>query len=191
MQSIGWDAQGNLLVTAASSILQLCNDGKPATVLTGGSTERMFTSSVCPNGGPILLSTFGREGKKTLNMWRVNADGAHTKQLTAGKDDQLPLCSPDGKSFYDTDNVGLRTIKAHRRGNSGARRCFLARWPSGCLRSRRPPILPRNCPPDRAARCLGKRRKPDKFISTRPDILLSLQSLRTEDQSPTSLRKMG
>jgi len=105
VQSIGWDAQGNLLVTAASSILQLCNDGKPATVLTGGSTERMFTSSVCPNGGPILLSTLGREGKKTLNMWRVNADGAHTKQLTAGKDDQLPLCSPDGKSFYDTDNV--------------------------------------------------------------------------------------
>jgi eukaryotic-like serine/threonine-protein kinase len=111
VQNVGWDAQGNLLVTAASSILRLSNDGKPATVLTGGS-ERIFTSSVCPQGGPILLSTFGREGKKTLSIWRVNADGTHPKQLTFGKDDELPVCSPDGKSFYYTDNVTYRTMKA-------------------------------------------------------------------------------
>jgi Tol biopolymer transport system component len=112
VQNVGWDAQGNLLITAANSILRLSNDGKPATVLTGNSAERIFTSSVCPQGGPILLSTFGREGKKTLSIWRVNADGTHPKQLTSGKDDELPVCSPDGKSFYYTDNVTYRTMKA-------------------------------------------------------------------------------
>ena len=112
VQSVGWDPQGNLLVTAANSILRLSNDGKPATVLTGDPAERIFASSVCPQGGPILLSTFGREGKKALNIWRVNADGTHPKQLTSGKDDEFPVCSPDGKSFYYTDNVIYRTMKA-------------------------------------------------------------------------------
>jgi eukaryotic-like serine/threonine-protein kinase len=110
VQSVGWDAQGNLLLTAAHSILRLSN-GKPATVLTGSSAERIFASSVCPQGGPVLLSTFGREGKQTLSIWRVNADGTHPKQLTFGKDDELPVCSPDGKSFYYTDNVTYRTMK--------------------------------------------------------------------------------
>jgi serine/threonine protein kinase len=111
VQSVGWDAQGNLLVTAANSILRLSTDGKPATVVTGDPAERIFSSSVCPQGGPILLSTFGREGKKSLSIWRVNADGTHSKQLTTGKDDELPVCSADGKSFYYTDNVAYRTMQ--------------------------------------------------------------------------------
>jgi len=111
VQSIGWDAQGNLLVTAANSVLRLSADGKPPTAVTGGSPERIFASSICPQGGPILLSTFNREGKKTLSIWRVNADGTHAKQLTDGKDDQLPICSRDGKSFYYMDNVTNRIMK--------------------------------------------------------------------------------
>ena len=111
VQSIGWDAQGNLLVTAANSILRLASDGKPPSVVTGGTSERMFSASVCPHGGPILVSTFNREGKKSLSIWRVNADGTHAKQLTEGKDDQLPVCAPDGKSFYYMDNVTNRIVK--------------------------------------------------------------------------------
>jgi len=64
VQNVGWDPQGNLLVTAANSILRLSNDGKPAAVLTGDSAERIFSSSIRPQGGSILLITFGREGRK-------------------------------------------------------------------------------------------------------------------------------
>jgi len=42
----------------------------------------------------------------------VNAERTHAKQLTIGKDDELPVCSADGKSFYYTDNVTYRTMKA-------------------------------------------------------------------------------
>jgi eukaryotic-like serine/threonine-protein kinase len=111
VQSVGWDAQGNLLVTAAKSVLRLSNNGKPAATVLSDPAERIFSSSICPSGGPILLSTFGREGKTTLSIWRVNADGSHPKQLTTGKDDELPVCSPDGKFLYYIDNVTYRIMK--------------------------------------------------------------------------------
>jgi len=111
VQSVGWDAQGNLLVTAARSILRISPDSKQTTTLLNNPSERIFWSSICPRGGPILLSTFGREGKTTLSIWRINVDGTHPKQLTTGKDDELPICSPDGASFYYADNVSYRLMK--------------------------------------------------------------------------------
>jgi len=111
VQSVGWDAEGNLLVTAARSILRISADGKQPVTLLNDPSERIFWSSICPRGGPILLSTFGREGKNTLSIWRINADGTHAKQLTTGKDDELPICSPDGTSVYYADNVSYRLMK--------------------------------------------------------------------------------
>jgi Tol biopolymer transport system component len=58
-----------------------------------------------------LLSTYNREGKTTLSIWRVNADGTHSKQLTNGKDDEAPVCAADGKSVYYSDNVAYLVKK--------------------------------------------------------------------------------
>jgi eukaryotic-like serine/threonine-protein kinase len=48
----------------------------------------------------------------------VNADGSHPKQLTTGKDDELPGCSPDGKSFYYSDNITYRIMKVSIEGGT-------------------------------------------------------------------------
>jgi Tol biopolymer transport system component len=118
IQSVGWDSQGNLMVTAAKSVLHFSTDGKQQTTLLKDLSERIFSSSICPHGGPILLSTFGRNGKNTLSIWAVNQDGTHPRQLTTGKDDELPVCSPDGKSFYYSDNVSYRVMKAPIEGGT-------------------------------------------------------------------------
>jgi serine/threonine protein kinase len=118
IQSVGWDSQGNMVVTAAKSVLRFSADGKQQTTLMKDSAERIFSSSICPNGGPILLSTFGRGGKNTLSIWRIDQDGTHPRQLTIGKDDELPVCSPDGKSFYYSDNVTYRVMKATVEGGT-------------------------------------------------------------------------
>src|SRR5260370_39081073 len=75
-------------------------------------------SSVCGRGGPILFATAGREGKNSLNIWRVDADGSRSKQLTSGKQDGLPLCSPDGASFYYGDFATSRIMKMPIDGGS-------------------------------------------------------------------------
>ena len=65
----------------------------------------------------ILFATYLREGKTTLNVWYVDADGSNPKQLTNGKDEESPLCSPDGASFY-ADGATFRIMKMPVNGDS-------------------------------------------------------------------------
>ena len=52
----------------------------------------------------LAMPGYFREGRNAMNIWRVDVDGSHARQLTHGNDDERPVCSPDGKSFYYIDN---------------------------------------------------------------------------------------
>jgi serine/threonine protein kinase len=119
VRGVGWDARGDLLITTANSILRLSAAGARQTTLLSMPAGRIFSSSICSRGGPILFGAVGREGKTTVNIWRVNADGSRPKQLTTGKDDELPVCSPDGgTSFYYVDNAAGRIMKMSTEGGT-------------------------------------------------------------------------
>ena len=118
VRGVGWDAHGDLLITTANSILHLSADGVRQITLLSMPAGRIFSSSICARGGPILFSAVGREGKTTNNIWRVNADGTHPKQLTTAKDDLRPVCSPDGNSFYYMDNAAGRIMKMSTEGGA-------------------------------------------------------------------------
>ena len=111
VRNVAWDAQGNLIVTTATSILRMLPDGSRQTTILNDPSESITLASVCSRGGPILFGTAGREGKTTTNIWRVEADGSRPKQLTSGKQDFWPLCSPDGASFYYEDYAVFRVMK--------------------------------------------------------------------------------
>jgi eukaryotic-like serine/threonine-protein kinase len=111
VRGVGWDARGNLLITTATTILRMSSDGTRQTTLLNDPAERILNSSVCARGGPILFSTVGREGKSTTNIWRVESDGSRPKQLTTGKDEEYPLCSADGSSFYYFDQATSQIMK--------------------------------------------------------------------------------
>ena len=118
VRGVGWDARGNLLVTTETAIIRLSSDGTRQTTLLSDPAERIFFSSVCPRGGPILFSTYLREGKTSTNIWRIEADGSRPKQLTTGKDEEIPLCSADGSSFYYSDAATVRIMKMPVAGGS-------------------------------------------------------------------------
>jgi serine/threonine protein kinase/dipeptidyl aminopeptidase/acylaminoacyl peptidase len=118
VRGVDWDTHGDLLVTTTTSILRLSPDGSRQATLLSATSESIGWSSVCGRGGPILFSAYLRGGKTTTNVWRVDADGSRPKQLTSGKDDRFPLCSPDGASFYYVDFVTLRTMKMPIDGGS-------------------------------------------------------------------------
>jgi eukaryotic-like serine/threonine-protein kinase len=118
VQSVDWDVHGDLLVTTATSILRMSSDGSRQATLLSDPTETIQGSSVCGRGGPILFSTHLREGKSSTNIWRTDADGSHPKQLTNGKDEESPLCSPDGASVYYFDGVKFRIMKIPVNGGS-------------------------------------------------------------------------
>jgi eukaryotic-like serine/threonine-protein kinase len=108
---VGWDSHGDVIVTLANSILRVSPDGNRQTTVLSDPLETIQSSSVCGRDGPILFSTYLREGKTAQNIWRVDSDGSNPKQLTSGKQDGNPRCAPDGKSFYYYDAVLLRMNK--------------------------------------------------------------------------------
>jgi len=103
IRDILWDKDGNLLAVLRHSIVRASLDGNhQSTVLTEPNAV-ITNANACPNGGPILVNWASRENTGRLNIWRVDADGSHPKQLTNGVDDESPLCAADGKSFYYAD----------------------------------------------------------------------------------------
>ena len=111
VRGVGWDSGGNLIVTTSTSMLRLSSDGSQQTTLLSDPSATMGWSSACRNGGPILMQSYLREGKTTINIWSVDADGSHPQQLTNGKDEEYPLCSPDGKWAYYFDEATSRIMR--------------------------------------------------------------------------------
>jgi len=58
-----------------------------------------------------VFAWYGRGGRSGGTIWRADPDGANPKQLTQGKDDDNPQCSPDGKWVYFTDHAAFRLMR--------------------------------------------------------------------------------
>ena len=104
--AVNWDSHGDLIVTNADAILRMSPDGSRQTTLLKDPAGELHSSSVCGRSGTILFSKLNRL-KTTTNIWRLDADGARPKQLTDGKDDEWPVCSTDGSSFYYWTETGI------------------------------------------------------------------------------------
>ena len=53
--------------------------------------------------GRYVFFSWAGHGGNNVNIWRADADGSNQTQLTFGKRDVIPKCSPDGKSVYYLD----------------------------------------------------------------------------------------
>jgi len=68
------------------------------------SDETPFWLSRCGDEKHFLVGMIG--GQEVASVWRADPDGANMKQLTTGKLDVEPSCSPDGKFVVYIDVVG-------------------------------------------------------------------------------------
>ncbi len=59
--------------------------------------------SACANGRYIVFSLAAHGGANTAPIWRMDAGGGNLKQLSDGRRDWFPICSPDGKWVYYSD----------------------------------------------------------------------------------------
>jgi eukaryotic-like serine/threonine-protein kinase len=125
--SLNWSADGNLLLNNLGRLLKVGLDGNQ-TQLLADSAARMFTTSSCGTKY-MVLSWKGRGGTNLRSIWRANADGSESVQLTDGKQDRWPVCSPDEKWVYYFD---YRDSKIHRVPVDGSRKTEpILRLPQG------------------------------------------------------------
>jgi eukaryotic-like serine/threonine-protein kinase len=70
------------------------------------ATEQDSTSadpSACSDGRYLVFDNSHRAGKGARNIWRVDSTGGNLKQISSGKNDAFPVCSPDSKWAYYLD----------------------------------------------------------------------------------------
>jgi eukaryotic-like serine/threonine-protein kinase len=105
--SFSWTRDSQLVTNSDSnSALSLLNpESGVKTPL--GAHQGAFTDqpSACGDGRYVVFSSAFSKGSKVLNIWRVDASGGSPKQLSTGKVDQSPVCSPDGQWVLYQDSV--------------------------------------------------------------------------------------
>jgi len=70
------------------------------------ATEQDSTSSdpsACSDGHYLVFDNSHFAGNGARNIWRVDSSGGNLKQISNGKNDTFPVCSPDAKWAYYLD----------------------------------------------------------------------------------------
>jgi len=108
VSSFTWTPKGQLIFTQELALFSVdpSTGSKNAINLTGGGLATQ--PSACANGKYILFALAGHEGSTSQNIWRLEPDSGELKQLSNGKLEQFPACSPDGQWVYfgDTSSGG-------------------------------------------------------------------------------------
>jgi eukaryotic-like serine/threonine-protein kinase len=107
VNAFDWTTDGKLIVSDGSQLLRVGTDGVKETVLTSDPSAAVLSLARCSDQF-VLVSWAYRGGSDDRTIWRVNADGSNPKQLSSGRYDTSPACSPDGRWAYYLDS--LRTL---------------------------------------------------------------------------------
>jgi serine/threonine protein kinase len=106
----GWMADGRLIVPQAGELKAVSTAGQE-TMLLNDQTHISDQASACGDGHYIVFRRVNRSGASAVNLWRVEANGTNVSQLTTGQNDREPVCTPDGKWVYYTDQADHRYVK--------------------------------------------------------------------------------
>jgi serine/threonine protein kinase len=98
-----WMPDGSLILEQDDLNLVHLDRGTKTPLTSARQEGLKLQPSACANGGYVVTSIAGHGGGKAMNIWRMDSGGDNMKQLTYGKLDQHPVCSPDGKWVYYSD----------------------------------------------------------------------------------------
>jgi serine/threonine protein kinase/sugar lactone lactonase YvrE len=116
--SLTWMHDGRL-ITDNDNMLRWVNPDTGAKG-TFATQENSVTGDPweCSDGRYIVFVSGLIGGKGGLNIWRADASGGNLKQLSNGKQDNFPVCSPDSHWVYYLDNAVGRLMKISIEGGA-------------------------------------------------------------------------
>jgi hypothetical protein len=95
--SFNWESSRNFLLGDSAGLTRVNIDTKSRARIL--SDQGIFGIATC--GTRYLLLTWALHlGSNSMNIWRTDADGSNPVQLTNGKQDSHPVCSPDLRWVY-------------------------------------------------------------------------------------------
>jgi serine/threonine protein kinase/Tol biopolymer transport system component len=106
----GWTADNKLIVPQGGDLKIVTTAGQEISLMSD-SRYIADQASACGDGKYIVFRRISRSGSPAVNLWRMDENGTNVTQLTFGQNDREPVCSPDGKWVYYTDQTENRFIK--------------------------------------------------------------------------------
>jgi Tol biopolymer transport system component len=101
-------------------LIEVNPDGTNRRTLASDATGNITTARRCGEQYLILSWSF-HGGSNGTRIWRLNTDGSGAAELTKGKADFSPVCSPDGKWVYYQDQIGDRILRVSIEGGKPER----------------------------------------------------------------------
>jgi eukaryotic-like serine/threonine-protein kinase len=105
LTGVTWAAPDKIIygyyTSGAIHLANVSADGAKMRDIESGAGSGLWVSA-CGDGQHIIFN-LGREDGVTI--WRSDLDGGNLKQLTTGPRDEMPACSPDGKTVYFLDGT--------------------------------------------------------------------------------------
>jgi eukaryotic-like serine/threonine-protein kinase len=99
-----WTPDGQMILEEQDDLNLFRPDTGNKTPLTSAQQDGVaFLPSACASSRYVVFSIAGHGGAKTITIWRMDAGGGNLKQLSDGKIDVGPVCSPDGRWVYYVD----------------------------------------------------------------------------------------
>ena len=107
----GYASNGDIYFDDASNLVRMSPDGSNRTVVLSDAAAQVVRPTGC-NGGRYIVFTWSLHGgSSNANIWRADLDGSNPKQLSFGRVDIIPVCSPDGKWAYYQERPNLNVMR--------------------------------------------------------------------------------
>ena len=103
--AFGWTRDSKIVTDSGSDLDLLDPESGSMTRLVENAGIIISGPSACPDGRYVVFTRAAGTGSRVLNVWRADASGGNLKQLSDGKVDQSPICSPDGHWVIYQDAV--------------------------------------------------------------------------------------
>jgi serine/threonine protein kinase len=105
-----WTRDGQLIDDRETTLRWNNPNSGARGVLAGAMGSLNGEPSECSDGR-YLVFVHQLNGKRIQNIWRADSTGENPKQLSNGKNDLGPVCSPDGKWVYFLDLATERVTR--------------------------------------------------------------------------------
>jgi eukaryotic-like serine/threonine-protein kinase len=101
---VSWTRDSKLLMSAAGGGLTLANPESGSQTPFASQVPAPNFARACADGHVVFSALDAK--RKALGIFLADADGTSSKELTTGKLDAFPACTPDGKTvlYQDADN---------------------------------------------------------------------------------------
>jgi eukaryotic-like serine/threonine-protein kinase len=103
-----WASNGKLLIPQAGTLLAVGTTGEQTSILpdTKGAADQAVAC-----GNSIVFRLVSTSAGTAVNLWKTDAGGTNTMQLTSGRNERNPQCSPDGKWVYFVESLENQALK--------------------------------------------------------------------------------